>query len=71
MVVSDDNVRILQTLYENCYNSEHIFNRFNWGNKKSLTGESDLLLDLKSFFDANYSADRIKLVIQVKTSDNM
>ena len=73
MVVSDDSVRIQQTLYENCADKNHIFNRFVWGNKKSLKGKNKerLLSDLRSFFDNQYSADRMKLVIQVKTNDDI
>ena len=42
-----------------------------WGNKKSLlkADKDQLWNDLKTFFDEQYSADRIKLVIQVKTNN--
>ena len=48
-------------------------NRFTWGNLKSLKTHKpkDLLKDLRKFFDEMYSADRMKLVIQVKTEDRM
>ena len=45
-----------------------------WGSKKSLKkhGDEDSLWeDLNSFFEEQYSADRMKLVIQVKTKDNL
>lgn len=48
-------------------------NRFTWGNLKSLKTHKpkELLKDLRKFFDEMYSADRMKLVIQVKTEDGM
>ena len=65
MVSSNDIVRILQTLQSNTADPNNIFNRFQWGNKHSLRSEreDDLLTDLRSFFDNQYSADRMKLVI--------
>ena len=40
---------------------------------KSLKGESaeSLWDDLKCFYNCNYSADRLRIVIQVKTSDDL
>ena len=63
--MTDDTVRITQTLQENCSNKDNILNRFIWGNIKSLTEEKEdeLLVDLRAFFDKQYSADRMKLVI--------
>ena len=51
----------------------HLINRFTWGNLKSLKTHKpgELLKDLRKFFDEQYSADRMKLVIQVKTEDGM
>ena len=48
-------------------------NRFTWGNLKSLKTHkpTELLKDLRKFFDDMYSSDRMKLVIQVKTEDGM
>ena len=44
-----------------------------WGNKKSLLREdkTELWNDLKKFFEEHYSADRMKLVIEVKTKDKL
>ena len=52
---------------------DHCFNRFMWGSKKSLreVNPDTLLDDLRMFYEAQYSADRMKLVIQVKTKDNL
>jgi len=46
-------------------NKKHPMNRFTWGNIKSLKMEQpeNLLKDLRRFFEENYSADRMKLVI--------
>lgn len=48
-------------------------NRFTWGNIKSLKGHKpeELLKDLRAFFEEQYSADRMKLVVQMKTEDDM
>ena len=50
-----------------------MFNRFAWGNHKSIKGQDEETLwdDLRSFYENNYSADRITVVIQVKTNDDM
>ena len=56
------------------HKEDHLFNRFMWGNMKSLRKDKDndsLWDDLRAFFEAEYSADRMKLVIQVKTKDNL
>ena len=55
------------------YKKDHLFNRFMWGNLKSLKGQNEETLwdDLRTFFETQYSADRMRLVIQVKTRDNM
>ena len=39
MVYSDDNTRMLQILMQTCHTEDHIFNRFMWGNLKSLKGQ--------------------------------
>ena len=62
---------MLQILQSQTKHPDHIFNRFMWGNKKSLQ-ECDvetLVEDLREFFERNYSADRMKLVIQVRADD--
>ena len=73
MCFPDDNVRALQIMSNETADKKHIFNRFAWGNLQSLKGQNaeNLLSDLKEFYDATYSADRTKLVIQVKSSDNL
>ena len=50
-----------------------MLNCFAWGNLKSLMGENKETLwdDLKAFYESTYSADRLKVVIQVKTEDDM
>lgn len=57
----------------NTSNKSHPLNRFTWGNLKSLKGHKpeSLLKDLREFFNEQYSADRMKLVIQMKTEDKM
>ena len=57
-----------------CKKKDHIFCTFPFGNKKSLNaiGDNDKLCeDVRNFYDNQYSADRMKLVLQVKTKDNM
>ena len=57
---------MVQILQSNTFDKNHIFNRFMWGSKKSLKkhGDIDILWDdLKKFFEEQYSADRMKLVI--------
>lgn len=73
MCFPDDNVRILQILMSNTADQSHVFNRFVWGNLKSLHGANPDTLwdDLKNFYDTYYSAERIRLVVQVKTEDNL
>ena len=73
MCYPDDNVRLLQVLAYNTGHDDHIFNRFAWGNTESLRGENEESLwdDLKEFYETNYSADRTRVVIQVKTSDKL
>ena len=48
-------------------------NCFAWGNLKSLKGDNEETLwdDLKTFYENQYSADRLKVVIQVKTDDDL
>ena len=69
MCFPDDNVRILQILMSNTADKGHVFNRFPWGNLKSLKGSNpdSLMDDVKKFYDTYYSAERIRLVVQVKT----
>lgn len=69
MCFPDDNIRILQILMSNTADKDHVFNRFCWGNLKSLYGDNPDTLwdDLKKFYDTYYSAERIRLVVQVKT----
>ena len=73
MNLPDDNVRILQILMNNTFHDDHLFNRFMWGNLQSLKGENPDTLwdDLKKFYDEHYSADRMKVCIQVKSHDNL
>ena len=67
----DDNVRMIQVMQQ-ASNPDHVFNRFVFGNNESLKGQNKESLndDLREFVDAQYSADRCNLVIQVKTKDN-
>ena len=68
----DDNVRTIQILMNECSSKDHLFRLFAWGNMKSLAGEEDydkLWDDLKKFYNEQYSSDRMKLVVQVKTKD--
>ena len=60
-------------LCSNTSDKKHIYNRFTWGNIKSLTEKNPdtLIDDVRKFFNEHYSSDRMKLVIQVKTDDNM
>ena len=77
-VVVDDNTRAIQVLMENTASPDHVFNKMPWGNLKSLyhgdldSNEDDQALwnDLRKFYDDNYSADRMKLVISCSTEDN-
>ena len=73
MITQDDYGRILRVFMSTSKDKDHIFNRFMWGNKKSLLkdGRDKLWDDLKQFFQKQYSPDRMKLVIQVKTNDDM
>ena len=70
----DDSVRIIMLLMSQCKSKDHIFNTFPFGNLKSLNAIGDydkLHKDVFNFYKAQYSADRMKLVVQVKTKDNM
>ena len=70
----DDNVRIIMLLMSQCKSKDHIFNTFPFGNMKSLNAIGDydkLHKDVFNFYKTQYSADRMKLVVQVKTKDNM
>ena len=70
----DDNIRIVMLLMNECKNKDHIFKTFPFGNMKSLNAIGDyekLREDVYSFHKAHYSADRMKLVVQVKTKDQM
>ena len=51
----------------------HLMNSFGWGNLKSLeNGQKETLWeDLRLFYEREYSADRLKVVIQVKTEDDL
>ncbi|CDW88765.1 a-pheromone processing metallopeptidase ste23 [Stylonychia lemnae] len=68
-----DSSRRCQLLNSNTSDKHHIYNRFTWGNIKSLTEKSPdtLIDDVRKFFNDHYSSDRMKLVIQVKTDDCM
>ena len=68
-----DHVRIEQLLCENTASKNHVLNCFPWGNLKSLMGEQKETLweDLRGFYESTYSADRLKVVVQVKTHDDM
>lgn len=72
MSISDDECKMIQVLMSRADKS-HIFNRFMWGSKKSLlTGDkTELWEDLQKFYNNQYSADRMKLVIQCKTTDKL
>ena len=72
MCYPDDNVRMVQVLQTETANRNHVFNKFCWGNLESLKRENEETLwdDLKGFYDQHYSAERISLVVQVKTKDN-
>ena len=73
MIQPDDNARAMQILQSSTSDKNHIFNRFAWGNNKSIKGQDEETMwnDLRAFYENNYSADRITLVIQVKTDDDM
>ena len=66
-------MRIEQLLCENTASKNHTLNGFSWGNLKSLYGENKETLwdDLKAFYEGTYSADRLKITIQVKTEDDL
>ena len=75
----DTGVRVQQILQNTTTHPDHIYNRFTWGNNKSLLpadkGNSKheidaLVADLQKFFHEQYSADRMKLVVLVKADDN-
>ena len=72
MCYPDDNTRLVQILQEETFHKDHIFNRFLWGNLVSLRGEDEATLwdDLKAFYEEHYSAERVALVVQVKTRDH-
>jgi secreted Zn-dependent insulinase-like peptidase len=61
-----DNVRAELILAESITDKKHPCAAFGWGNKKSLTekGEDSLWQDLKTFFDTQYSAERMYIVVQ-------
>ena len=70
MSKGDDPCRMLQVLQSSTTDRDHIFNRFMWGNNKSLRNNSKakadiktLVDDLREWFNAHYSADRMKLAI--------
>ena len=65
MILPDDNTRALQILQSCTQDKKHIFNRFAWGNHKSIKGQDEETMwnDLRSFYENNYSADRITVVI--------
>ena len=60
-----DWARIEQLLCENTVDAEHNLNCFAWGNLKSLKNDQEETLwdDLKKFYDQEYSADRLRVVI--------
>jgi len=66
-----DSSRRIQLLSCTTASKNHMINRFTWGNLKRLKSHKpkDLLKDLRNFFNQHYSADRMKLVIQMKTED--
>ena len=68
-----DGSRMFQLLASHTADKNHLLNRFTWGNMKSLQGAKpkELIADVKKFYLEYYSADRMKLVIQVKTDDDL
>jgi nardilysin len=66
-----DNVRAELILAESVTDKMHPCASFGWGNKKSLTekGEDSLWQDLKTFFDTQYSAERMYIVVQTMVPD--
>lgn len=77
-VFSSDATRAWQLLGENTREECHPINCFSWGNLKSLLNGQDIAIgsdtlwaDLKDFFNTTYCAERMTLVIQAKTDDNM
>jgi secreted Zn-dependent insulinase-like peptidase len=68
-----DFARIDQLYSEHTAANNHLLNRFAWGNLKSLMAEEPETLweDLKAFYETHYSADRLKIAIQVKTQDDL
>lgn len=77
-VFTSDGSRIWQLLGENTKEKSHPINCFSWGNLKSLlngqdleSGSESLWQDLAQFFNQSYSAERMTLVIQATTDDNM
>lgn len=60
-----DSSRRFQILCDQTTDKHHLYNRFTWGNIKSLTENNpdELISDVKKFFKDNYSSDRMKLVI--------
>ena len=74
MVQVNDNARSLQVLQNECSSKDNVFCCFAWGNNDSLRGNGDneaLWNQLRKFHAEKYSADRMKLVIQAKTKDNL
>ena len=76
MNAQDDGVRMIQILQNTTVDPNHVFNRFMWGSKKSLCDgdlepddENTLVKELRDFFVAYYSADRMKLVVSVQATD--
>ena len=66
-----DEVRQVVLLMTDTKKKDHIFRTFPFGNKKSLNaiGDNDKLCeDVRNFYDNQYSADRMKLAIQVTKS---
>ena len=72
--VVDDSARCIMLLMSECSKKDHIFKTFPFGNQKSLNAIGDydkLSEDVLKFYKTQYSADRMKLVVQVKSKDNM
>jgi nardilysin len=67
-----DSVRAELILAESVTDRTHPCAKFGWGNKKSLmeNGEDGLWEDLKTFFEKQYSADRIYVVIQTSLPES-
>mmetsp|Transcript_36952 Transcript_36952/g.35661 ORF Transcript_36952/g.35661 Transcript_36952/m.35661 type:complete len:96 (+) Transcript_36952:28-315(+) len=54
---------------------KHVIDKFSFGSKKSILGGDKgyekLWQDLKKFFEQTYSSERMKVVVQMKSEDNL